>query len=602
MIEARGALTGKLDGQMRIGRVRINGDASITDLIAIGDLLSSDTVHLDAVRAQVSLEAGDDSWMIDRLDVTSAVASVRAQGSIPPKPKSKTWLEGTVDLAALAKQIPATLHLRDDLRVERGAARLRADFGLGADGKSQDWNMTGTVSDLAARQGEKRLTLPEPATLNAKLQRNQRAMTLEKLDVQSSFLTATGQGDLDRGIAVTATLDLAAFCDRFRDWIDLGKVELAGQGKIDARYQRQGADFQAGASAAFHNLRVRGLPLVEQIERKQLTLESKIGGPLTPAGWPRTWRELSLRAADGQTDLTLRARLDDPTAEVALSGHGASDFIFDGRKHRLEGDVTAKSTPGGWTAERLALALFRDSSRDAAARIPAIRWEGSGRYDLERDELVVQSKADPPRAEKSGETWVYGDQRLRVGGLKSPEAARIELAAKTDLSLLGRWLVPDDLPWSGRLDSLVQVRRDRQLWNLGARLEVRDPQRTAGDGSQVGLAGSTTLGVNGSYVPASDQLQVTELSVKAPYVQIEGSGSVSALTSRAEVNLTGSLNPDWKALSALLVGHPRSERPYRRSPQSVAAEDDRRPASHRYKSWKARSEPKSIRWMSLACD
>jgi translocation and assembly module TamB len=553
LIQARGGLTGKVDGQMRMGRARLAADASVTDLIAIGDLLSSDTVHLDTMRAGLSLEVGDDAWTIERLDVTSPVASVRGQGAIPPKPQNGAWLEANVDLAAVAKQLAATIHLRDDLRVERGQARLRTDIKLAADGKTQDWNVSGTVSNLVARQGEKLLTVPDPATLVAKLQRNQTAMTLEKLDVQSSFLTATGHGDLDHGIVVDATLDLAAFRDRFRDWIDLGKVDLAGQGTINARYQRRGADYQTRASMAFRNLRVGGLPLVEQIARDQLTLDCKVEGPATPSGWPQWWRDLSLRAASDQTDLQMQARLDNATGEIALEGRGSSRFVLDRRQHRVEGELRARSSQRAWTAERLALVVFRDSKWGAGiAPDLTIRWEGSGRYDPLRDQLVVESSANRPRQENKGETWIYGDQRLHVSGLKSATGARIELAAKTDLSALGRALAPDGGPWSGALDSLVEARRDGELWNLGARLDVRDPQRTAGDGSRTGLAGRTTLSLNGSYAPGADRLQLSELVVKAPHVLIEGTGAVRALTSRAQIDLKGTLSPDWNALSALL--------------------------------------------------
>ena len=87
---------------------------------------------------------------------------------------------------------------------------------------------------------KKSLTLSEPATLVAKFERHDTATKLERLDIQSSFLTATGQGDVDRGIVVTATLDLAAFRERFRDWIDLGEVDLAGQGKLEATLSATG--------------------------------------------------------------------------------------------------------------------------------------------------------------------------------------------------------------------------------------------------------------------------------------------------------------------------------------------------------------------------
>ena len=295
LVQARGELTGKVDGERVTGRVRIAGDATVTNLVAMGDLLSTDTVHLDTVTAKLNVAGSDDSWTIDKLDVSSPVAHITGQGSIPPTSDKGAWLEASVDLPVVARQLRATLHLRDDLRVQRGAAQLRADARLNADGHTEDWNVTGKISDLAARLGSKALALPEPATLVAKLKRDKTMTTLERLDVQTSFMTASGQGDLDKGIAVAATLDLAAFRERFRDWIDLGQLELAGHGRLDGLYKRQGQDYQASLNASFRDLRIAGLPLVEKVARDQATIEGKLVGRSTAAGWPVSWNDASLR-------------------------------------------------------------------------------------------------------------------------------------------------------------------------------------------------------------------------------------------------------------------------------------------------------------------
>ena len=50
VIESRGDLSGSIDGKLRSGRLQLAGDATITDLVAIGDLIGSDTIHLDTTR------------------------------------------------------------------------------------------------------------------------------------------------------------------------------------------------------------------------------------------------------------------------------------------------------------------------------------------------------------------------------------------------------------------------------------------------------------------------------------------------------------------------------------------------------------------------
>jgi translocation and assembly module TamB len=554
LVQARGELTGNLEGGVQTGRVRIDCDATISNLVAIGDALSSDTVHLETARAQLKMEGTAGSWAIDKLDVTSPVVSLHGQGSIPPKPKTGAWLEATVDLAAVARQLPATLHLRDDLRVERGSAQIRADILLGPDGHSEDWNVVGKVSELAARLGDKALTFTEPANLVAKLQHEGMATKIDRLDIQSSFLTATGQGDLDRGIAVTATVDLAAFREGFRDWIDLGLVELAGKGKLEATYRRQGEDYLASVNGAFRDLRVGGLPLVAKVQREQLNIEGKFGGGATPSGWPRSWKELALHGSSGDSDLKLSAQAGATTGEYVVNGRASTSLHLDDRQHRLEGELIAKSAHGTWTADRLAVGLVRASKwGPGVAPDEAIRWEGKGRYDSQQDALTVESAVSPPHPPTQYETWITGNQTLRADGLKSLGAAQIEVAASADLSSLGHWLSPKDSPWGGRIDALARARRDREQWNLGLRVELRDAERTAGDGSKMGLAGSAVMTANAGYTPKSDRLELTELTLKAPYLQVEGAGVVRGLTTRVEVDLKGSLNPDWKAIQALLA-------------------------------------------------
>jgi translocation and assembly module TamB len=440
--------------------------------------------------------------------------------------------------------------------VERGAARLRADVRLNQDGRTDDWHLTGNVSDVVARLGQKRLTLPEPASLVAQLKRNQITTTLERVDLRSSFLTATGHGDIDRGIVLEATLDLAAFRDRFRDWIDLGKIELAGKGKVDGLYRRQGDRYQASANASFRELRLAGLPMVEKVARNELTIEGKIDGPSTVSGWPVSWSALSIHGSSGDSRLNVSAQAVAVAGarEIALTGRASIPFEMADRQHRIEADLATRSSRGEWTATMLDLALFRASKwGPGIGPEEVIRWNGKGHYDFGRDQLVVESIAHPSRPPAENETWITGQQSLQASGLKSPAGCHMEVSASGDLKSLGSWLAPDDLPWGGSYDALVRARRDRDRWDLGTRLELRDPERGAGDLSKMRLSGDVSLAVNAVYTTSSDLLDMSELTVKAPNLQLEGSGLVRHLTSRPDVDLKGSLNLDWESLQKMLA-------------------------------------------------
>ncbi len=554
MVQARGELSGKITGQVRAGGVRIDGDATITNLVAIGDALSSDTVHLETARLQVGLDRNKGFWNIDKLDVASPIISIQGQGSVPPTPEKGAWLEAAVDLAAVAHQLPATLHLRDQLRVEHGSARLRADIRSGSERGTEIWSVDGKIAELAARLGDKSLKLSEPATLVAKIEHREKEFELERFDIQTSFLTATGQGNVDRGIVVNATLDLAAFRERFHDWIDFGEIQLAGQGKLEARYQRQGSAYRAGLNGAFRDLRLGGLPLVEELQREQLTLEAQIAGPATPTGWPESWKDLSLSGASGAANVTLSAQAGSVRDEFVVVGRASTSVNLADRPHRVEGELKAKSAHGEWTAERLALRVARTpKGGPGVAPNEAICWEGKGRYDRARDQLIVESLSGPPHAPNEHETWITGHQKLTASGLYALGQAQIEVVASADLASLGRLLSADEFPWEGQMNALVRARRDQELWNLGLRLELNEAAGAARDGSKFNVLESVVLTANAGYAPRSDRLDLSELTLKSPYIQVDGAGAVHDLTTRASVDLKGSLNPNWQAIQSLLA-------------------------------------------------
>ncbi len=553
VIQSRGDLSGSIDGKLRSGRLQLAGDATITDLVAIGDLIGSDTIHLDTTRARWDLEGKDGAWTIEKLELTSPLGSLEGKGLVPARQGQGAWFQGTVDLAAVARQLPGTLRLREDLRVERGSARLRAELGSDLEGRREQWNVTGKVSDLVARQGQKKLTLPEPATLTAKLHREDGVTTLERLEVQTAFLNATGQGDLDSGIALAATVDLAAFRERFRDWIDPGPIAIGGQGKLDAHYRRQGDVFNAQVSGAFRQLSVDGLPLVDKIQQDELTFDGKLSGRTAPSGWPADWTDASFRAGSGQALVQAQAA-NDRAGHIAVSGRGQLPYQRNGRHERVEGELKAQWDQKTWEAERIALALVRVSEWGGGLGLDqTIHWSGKGRYDPNGDELTVESTPDRSRVATERDSWVSGHQRVRINGLKSMGAAQIEAAANVDLASIGDWLAPKEQKWHGQLDALVRARSDRDLWNLGLQLKLHDLAPTTGTGSGMGFEGDVVLGLKANYARRSDRLEITELGLRAPCLTAQGDGVVRDLTTRGELDLKGSLDPDWDAISKLLA-------------------------------------------------
>jgi translocation and assembly module TamB len=556
LIEARGELSGAIDGRQKLGRISLEGDASVTGLAAVGSILGADTLHIEKALARWKAQRDGKAWTVTQLELTSPLGMVRAEGCVPPTPDRGAWLQGDVDLAALARQLPQTLHLRDDLRVERGSARLRADFASNAAGDVHICDVRGKVTELVAHLGEKTLTLPESANLTAKIRQTGATTTLDQFEIQTAFLTADGHGDLDRGIVVQAAIDLAVFRERFRDWIDLGGVVLAGKGKLNASYRRQGETFDAQATSELRDLRLDGLPATGRFKRELVTLNATAQGGALASGWPRDWRTVTLEAKSGDAQGKVVATNDAAAGRLNLGAQGRADLNLKGRHDRFEAELNAIGENGRWTADRIALALTPITPGAAPGKgVAAVRFSGRGTYDLSGDVLTIESapRSLAPGARAEPDTWIAGDQKVTISGLRSWPAAELEAAAKVDLVSLSPLLADEDEAFSGGLDALVRIRPDRDVWNLGVRLDLHDPGQTTKGSPRFKIDGNVTLTVTANYAPGFDRMDFAEIGMKAPYVQLDGAGSVSKLSDTPELDLKGTLGLDWPAIEKQLA-------------------------------------------------
>ena len=73
---------------------------------------------------------------------------------------------------------------------------------------------------------------------------------------------------------------------------------LAGKGKLSARYQKTGENFDAKASAELRELRLDGLPMAGRIERELVTLESAASGQRHRIGLAERLAELLARGQE----------------------------------------------------------------------------------------------------------------------------------------------------------------------------------------------------------------------------------------------------------------------------------------------------------------
>lgn len=147
-INARGVFDGNIDVRNKDGELSLGGDARILGLNAKGPALSGDELHLDTITAVWKAGRKDGNWSADRLELTAPVGTIKASGSFPPGSNHATQVNAHLDLAALAHQIPRTLRLREDLKLEKGSLEVRAEVRGDAGQAGQNIIATARVMEL----------------------------------------------------------------------------------------------------------------------------------------------------------------------------------------------------------------------------------------------------------------------------------------------------------------------------------------------------------------------------------------------------------------------------------------------------------------------
>ena len=550
-LEANGRFEGTIEIQQTRGEWRLETDTRLLEVEASGGSLSEDRLRLPCVQAALKVEGRNDQWLVDRLALSSELGSMSVTGVVPPVPEQPARIVGDLDLAALATQLPRTLRLNRDLRPERGriefTAEVAADPELGGD----SIRATARVSDLSARSGDRSLAFRAPADLVASLKRRNTSIELTQLEVKTPFLEATGRGDLERGIAVSATIDLDAAVEQLDDWLDLGQLRPGGRARLQADYRRIGDRFAASAGAELTALRLDGLPLVESLASDQLSVTINAEGATKANGFPASLGALELAARSADSELGLAANFPDHPEPIAIRGQARTVFALNGGRKTAETHLRAF-----WNAETVDLDQLTMTVAPVVGPggqfLPGqpMEWTGTGRYDRARDVLTIHGSVPP---DNGSAPLPIAPQRVRIGGLqqgRSPwvDADLVGGGSDVDLALLG---LPHRI--SGAFRASLQVRNEAETWELGTRIQLRDLGRLGDDGSTTPLISEAVFIGRGSSSNLRNRITIDELAAVFPGARLEGAGVVLDLATKPRFELSGALMPDWEFLSETLA-------------------------------------------------
>lgn len=559
-VAAPGAVVrGRLDGALRAaraaGRWASAGDAKLLGVDASGPALAGDRPTFDAVGAVWDVAQAGPAWEVKSLGVFSPVGTLNARGSVAAAADAR--VEGRIDLAALARQLPHTLHVREGLTLEHGSARVLVQLKTEAGGQSAA--VEADVSDLIARDAARAFTLRDPATVRARATRTATGVAVEALAVKTAFLDVTGSGDLDRGVTFAGTVDLGGLESQLKELIDFGGVALAGKGRMAADYRRKGTAYVARYAAEVTGLKVAGLTAAP-IARDAARFDAAVSGPADPSGVPAGWAGARVNVVAGPDKLAAsgsnKAGVVTATATaslpVSVSGRdGRADLAVEGR---------VRPAPGGSPLGRVELDALTATLRPAD---PALAADGTlavalrGWLDLVTDDLSVSPHRLPagtvPVVAVAPEGLTYhGLLRTPMPGKAARGALVGDLAAIERALAVWTGRAPGGYGGSARLQVGMGPGDGRQ--NVGVTLTVPDLSRPTADGKGRTAEGPLVVAASGGYAPAADRVTIDALSVASRYARLDASGRVDEPAGRRVADLQGTLAPVWEAVSALAAG------------------------------------------------
>ena len=233
--------------------------------LAMPAALGTDLVQLD--RLQTAAQA---SWQADRVDIEKAsvdcdLCSASLVGTIPLGQKDgfslsslirqRQELSGRLDLARLARMLPATLRLKQNMRIDSGQVQLTVTCGAGVSpavqpGRPQQqgavWHgqLDTTAAERHGRRTADRLAAADLGGAGRPRHAPRAGRGQPRLPVRFPRVRAAGTPD---DFTAALNLSLNQLADRLGQFLNLDGVQLAGQGGGTVTWKRAQQQFDAGA-------------------------------------------------------------------------------------------------------------------------------------------------------------------------------------------------------------------------------------------------------------------------------------------------------------------------------------------------------------------
>lgn len=578
-----------LDGQP--GKTSLAGAAAVDDLDVAHPLLQSDRLRLKQVQVPCALVLDGRALKVDHLAVACDVGSIEAAGTLRfPAAAGPALLEelasqnyrvaGHLDLARLAKLLPATLRIRPGTELTSGNVALEVESRTDIDGTHR-WTGQVNTSDLAAVNAGQRLTWDQPLEIDAAARLDAKGLFVERLACHSDFLQIDGSGTPEK-LAATAHYDLAQLARQLEQFVDLAGWQLAGTGEAELQASRDAKGmFEADVRASLQDFQL-AQPDEPAWTEPQLALRLQAAGTVAEGGLSRL--------ASGMVQLSagadrLRGDLTQPVENPAAADLWPVRLHVEGRVARWLQRLRPWMAMEGMTIDGNcqldALAAFSTTKPQLTELTLSgehFQFQGAGLVIYEP--TVSAACADARLDAATGMLAFKGATFTTATLALASEALTIQLPADSpheaapslrgtiqvqgNLGRLERWLEDPQQPFtyviSGELAGPVELawiagRTEAKLNLKGNEVQLLQP--VVDGGRVVGLQTllrepKPGLAATLAFDQSTERLEVTKATLTAQSVNLTASGTIDQVLTRQNLNVQGTIEYDLAQLMPLV--------------------------------------------------
>jgi len=262
-VEAEGVLSVQTSTEFKgAGSLHGKGTVALRSLKFAGGPLGGDQPAVSKLDLNFDIDLADGRVHVRAAQLKSPLLSAGAEGTLAmPRPgqvmsEGDFRAEASVDLAAVAGQLPETLRLRQGLLIESG--RLDLNAAVKTEGGIARFESALKLTRLTARRGDQLIRPSGAVALTLKGEHGGETPRVELLHLEAPFADLRGHGTPD-AFEMVLTADLAAAAREAAKFVRLDEYRAAG--RLAARVGVAPAGGERAQRAVSASVKVTGLDL-----------------------------------------------------------------------------------------------------------------------------------------------------------------------------------------------------------------------------------------------------------------------------------------------------------------------------------------------------